>query len=83
MRPRNVCAAEIQELLETMQGLIQHGEALARSTGMVNPSLFGAMRSAVTLAAGELDQKGLLVPHGAGYQPVAQEGEPSQPPKAP
>ena len=57
---RNACAAEIQSLLEQLQALVDRGDALARSTGMVNASLFGAMRTAVTLAAGELDQKGLL-----------------------
>ena len=60
MKPRNVCAAELQQLLEQLHGLVERGEALARSSGMVVPSRFGAMRAAIMLAAGDLDQKGLL-----------------------
>ncbi len=60
MIQRNVVAAELQALLEQMQALALNGERLAASSGMVTAAHFRAMQTAISMVAGELDQKGLL-----------------------
>lgn len=57
---RKALAAELQRILEQIQALAIHGEQLAGSTALVSASPFRAIQSAVSVAAGELDQKGLL-----------------------
>lgn len=58
---RNAVARELQSLIQQLQRLNNDAEQLARASGLVNPVLFGGARSAYTMAAGELDQKGLLL----------------------
>lgn len=60
MSQRNVVAAEIQSLLEQMQALALNGERLAAASRMVSAAHFRAMQTAISMVAGELDQKGLL-----------------------
>lgn len=69
MTQRAIVAAEVQAVLEQLQRLISEGERLAGASGMVKPQHFRAMQTSVMLAAGELDQKGLLV----RQQPQAKE----------
>lgn len=60
---RNVVAVEIQHLLEQLQQQCQNGERLAAASGLVDPKRFRAMQVCVMQAAGDLDQKGLLLRH--------------------
>lgn len=60
MTQRNVVAAEIQSLLEHLQALALTGERLAGSSGLASPCYFRSIQTAVSMVAGELDQKGLL-----------------------
>lgn len=75
MTPRNVAAAELQELLESLQALAMNGERLAASTGLVDAKYFRAMQTMVSMLAGELDQKGLLTKKKA--QQPAEESAPA------
>lgn len=61
MSQRAVVAAEIQHLLEQLQLQIDALERIAMSSGLVNPMHFRAMRTMAAGAAGDLDQKGLLI----------------------
>lgn len=57
---KHVIAAELQSILEKLQALAISGERLAASSGLVSPSPFRAIQTSITVAAGELDQKGML-----------------------
>lgn len=58
---RNAAAAELQSILESIQGLAIRGERLAEASGgIVDPVWFRGMQTSVTMAAGDLHQKGLL-----------------------
>jgi len=59
---RNAVAAELQGLIEQLQRLNARAEQLAKASGMTDPKWFRGAHTAYTMAAGELDQKGLL--HG-------------------
>ena len=60
---RKAAAAELQDLIEQMHALCARGARLAEASGgLVNPSYFRGAASAMTMAAGDLDQKGLLQP---------------------
>lgn len=61
MSQRAIVAAELQHLLEQLQLAILNAERLAASSGLVNPQHFRAMLASVSLAAGDLDEKGLLL----------------------
>lgn len=61
MSQRALIAAEMQHLLEQLQQHIEACERLAKASGMVDPKHFRAMQTSVMLAAGDLDQKGLLI----------------------
>jgi hypothetical protein len=65
---RNAVAAELQRLIEDLQRLCAQAERLAASSGMVSPSHFRGAQTMLTMAAGDLDQKGLLHPHPAPVQ---------------
>jgi tellurite resistance protein len=60
MTPRNAAAAEMQTLLEQLQGLCARAERLAQASGIVDPKWFRGAHTAVTMAAGEMDAKGLI-----------------------
>lgn len=53
-------ARELQSLIEQADKLLAEAEGLARSSRLINPSYFGGARSSMRLAAGDLDQQGLL-----------------------
>lgn len=57
---RHVVAGEIQQALEQIQKAAQQAEQLARSSSLVDPKWFRGMQTMVAMAAGELEQKGLL-----------------------
>lgn len=59
---RLVVAAELTEIIAALQGMLERGARLAEASGgMVNPTYFRGAMTAMTMAAGELDQKGLLI----------------------
>lgn len=61
MSSRNAVAAELQTIIEQIDGMCLRAERLATSSGgMVDPGRFRAGRAAMRLAAGDLDQKGLF-----------------------
>ena len=57
---RGAVSEEFRKIFTELQQAIARGEALAVSTGMVEPKWFRGARSMVSMAAGELHQKGLL-----------------------
>lgn len=58
---RQAAGRELQTLIEQINTLTQQGERLAVASGdLVNPTFFRSARAAMQLAAGDLDQKGLL-----------------------
>jgi len=59
---RNAVAAELQRILTDLQRLCITGEQLAKSSALVDSKWFRGAMSAATMAAGELEQKGLLHP---------------------
>lgn len=62
MRARLTVAAELTNVIRTLQLMLESGERLAQASGgMVNPVHFRAAQTAMTLAAGDLDSKGLLI----------------------
>lgn len=62
---RNAAATEIQALIEQLDGLALRGERLAlASGGLVDPMWFRSVRASMKMAAGDLDQRGLLVSTG-------------------
>lgn len=70
MSGRLTMAAELTEVILSLQGMLQRGANLAESSGgMVSPIHFRGALTAMINAAGELDQKGLLV-RPAVEQPV-------------
>lgn len=59
---RNAAARELQNIISQIQDLAQRGERLAEASGgLVSPTPFRAVMGNATVAAGELDAKGLLV----------------------
>lgn len=64
---RQRVARELQGLLVQIDRLLIEAENLAKSSGLVEPSRFGGARAAIQLAAGDLDQKGLL-DHSQGQE---------------
>lgn len=60
MTPRNVVAAELATLIGELQQQLLRAEALAQSSGLVRPHWFRGAQTAMAMAAGDLDQKGLL-----------------------
>lgn len=59
---RNIAAREMQELIEQVQVLLGRGERLAQASGgMVSPKHFRGARTMMAMAAGDLDEKGLLL----------------------
>lgn len=59
---RNAAAAELQAIIGQIQQLAERGARLAEvSGGLVSPTPFRAVLGNATVAAGELDAKGLLV----------------------
>lgn len=74
MTPKNVAAAEMQSLIEQLQGLIARGERLAQSSRLVDPRWFRGAQTMATMAAGDLDEKGLLTTNPA---PIAKPLEPA------
>jgi hypothetical protein len=62
MTGRLTVAAELTEIITSLQGMLERGARLAEASGgMVSPMYFRGALTSMTLAAGELDQKGLLV----------------------
>lgn len=58
---RQAAARELQSLLEQLNRLTVEAENLAKASGdLCDPKYFRGARSMVQMAAGELDQKGLL-----------------------
>jgi hypothetical protein len=58
---RQAAGRELQTLIEQINGLTLQAERLAvASGGLVDPKYFRGARAAMQLAAGDLDQKGLL-----------------------
>lgn len=69
---RQAVASELQALIEQMQQMCERGERLASSSGgLVNPTWFRGASSAMVGAAGDLDQKGLLVQPVQAEEPKA------------
>lgn len=59
---RNAVAAELTELIGQLQGMLQRAERLAQSSGgLVQPKWFAGAIGLMTMAAGDLDEKGLLL----------------------
>lgn len=66
---RNALAAEFVRICREMQRLAAAGEQLAQNSGgMVDPKWFRGAQTMTAMAAGELEQKGLL-PADAQQQP--------------
>jgi hypothetical protein len=58
---RQAAGRELQSLIEQINGLTQQAERLAvASGGLVDPKYFRGAKSMMQMAAGDLDQKGLL-----------------------
>lgn len=57
---RHTVADEMRKIIVELQLALDRGEALAKSSGMVQQKWFAGARSMVTMAAGEMQQKGLL-----------------------
>lgn len=57
---RAAVARELQQVMEELQQGLCRAQQLAKSSGLVDPKWFRGAHSAITMAAGELDQKGLL-----------------------
>lgn len=57
---RAAVAREMQTMLEQLNTLNAQAEALANSSGMVDAKWFRGARTAYSMAAGQLDQQGLL-----------------------
>lgn len=57
---RHAVADEFRKILTELQQAAARGEALAMSGGMVDPKWFRGIKTLVQMAAGDLDQKGLL-----------------------
>lgn len=73
MNQRAIVATELQSILEDLQRRIVAAERLAAASGgMVDPRHFRAMLTSVTLAAGNLDQKGLLDQRPVTDEPAAE-----------
>lgn len=60
---RAAVAAELQKIIEELQQACARGEQLAKSSRLVDPKWFRGAMTAATMAAGDLEQKGLLQPH--------------------
>lgn len=59
---RNAAVAELSEVIRQINTLAERGERLAlASGGLVSPGRFKTAQGCMTLAAGDLDEKGLLV----------------------
>ena len=56
-----IVAAELQGMLEDLQARMLNAERLAKASGLIDPRHFRSMLTCVSLAAGDLDEKGLLV----------------------
>jgi hypothetical protein len=60
---RNAAAAELADLIVQINAMCQQGERLAASSGgLVDQKWFGAARTSMGLACGDLQQKGLWMP---------------------
>jgi hypothetical protein len=57
---RQAVASELQTLLAEIQDRAQRAERVAESSGLIDPRHFRAMQTMVSMAAGALDQLGLL-----------------------
>ena len=58
---RAAVARELQRLIEESNRLLIEAEKVANSSGgLINPKYFRGARSMLQMAAGDLDQKGLL-----------------------
>lgn len=59
---RNAAARELQDVIEQLQSIAVRGERLAQASGgLVSPGYFRAAQTMASMAAGDLDQKGLLM----------------------
>ena len=57
---RNAAAAELQTLIEQIDAMALRAERLAIASGtLVDPKWFRGARASISMAAGDLDQKGL------------------------
>jgi len=61
MSGRNAVAAEMTELILQVNGMLQRAERLAESCRLVDPKYFRGAQLMMSLAAGDLHQKGLLL----------------------
>lgn len=74
---RNSAARELQDVIEQLARIASRGERLAQcSGGLVDAKWFRSAHAMASMAAGDLDQQGLLMPHGpyAGSDAVLSEG---------
>lgn len=65
---RNAVATELSRQMLELQRLLRDAEQLAAASKLIDPKWFRGAQTSVMMAAGELDQKGLLVQPD---QPVA------------
>lgn len=63
--------ATVTELMQQINGIAKRGERLARASGgLVDPMWFSAVQASMSMAAGDLDAKGLLVPTTAAEEKI-------------
>lgn len=69
---RAAVARELQRLIEESNRILIEAENLANSGGLIDAKYFRGARSMLQMAAGDLDQKGLLehrAPAAANVEP--------------
>lgn len=72
---RNAAATELQSLIEQINGMATRAEKLAQASGgMVDPKWFRGVQTCVGMAAGDLEQKGLLLRPFEPPRPAEVEG---------